>query len=164
MNILVLTVWFAPREIWKYSHAPKHSLIPNFCGILSGHVSIGWIPDTFLFKVHSRRATRMDFTSGGMTWYHGRGRNYRCHECTRARQLLPGALRPVTATATASFSISRPRNSKAAVIIRKAACRSQVGTRGARHANPGAVPMQVSVATSSVISFAIKRLWSLPRR
>jgi len=29
---------------------------------------------------------------------------------------------------------------------------------GARHANPGAVPMQVSVATSSVISFAIKRL------
>lgn len=93
-----------------------------------------------------------------------RERNYRCHECTRARQLLPSTLRPVTATTMASFSISRPRNSKATVIIRKAACRSQKGTRGARHANPGAVPMQESVATSSVISFAIKRLWSLPRR
>lgn len=37
----------------------------GFRGILSGHVSIGWIPDTFLFEVHSRRATRMDFTVEG---------------------------------------------------------------------------------------------------
>lgn len=142
----------------------------DFHDSLSRHVSIGWIPDTFLFQVFSRLNSNR-FRRGRMTWYHGKERNYRCHECTRARQLLPNALRPVTVTLRRlwSFSISRPRNSKATRYHPKgAACRSRRGEKGGhratRHANPGAVPMQVSVATTSVISFAIKRLWSLPRR
>jgi len=98
----------------------------GFRGILSGHVSIGWIPDTFLFEVHSRRATRMDFIVEGWRGTTGEDgiidvTNVLVHDS----YFLAPALRPVTATATASFSISRPRNSKAAVIIQKAACRSQ---------------------------------------
>lgn len=102
-----------------------------------------------------------------------RERNYRCHECTRARQLLPGALRPVTVTATAlkffNFQASKleshPLSSeRGCVPLAEGQRGREGGHRGTRHANPGAVPMQVSVATSSVISFAIKRLWSLPWR
>lgn len=130
----------------------------GFHGILSGHVSIGRIPDTFLFRstFPSRYSNgfhrRRDVVSRERTEL-SMSRMYSCTTATSWRITTGHCY-----CATASFSISRPRNSKAAVIIRKAACRSQVGTRGPRHANPGAVLMQVSVATSSVISFAIKRL------
>lgn len=150
-------------------NAPKHStsLIPPRLsrGVLPGHVSIGWIPDTFLFQVHSRRATRMDFTMEDDVVPRERT------ELSMSRMLLvhdsyflvhydrPPLLRRQVFQFPGLETRKPPLSSE-----RLRAARGKGHGGGTCHANPGAVPMQVSVATSSVISFAIKRLWSLLRR
>lgn len=113
------------RPPWnmKNIHKRRNTLdFRGFRGILSGHVSIGWILDTFLFQVHSRRATRMDFTVRRDDVVPRQRRTElsmsRMYSCTTATSWR------ITAghcycDGGKFFNFQAARNSKAAVIIRK---------------------------------------------